>query len=609
MSLSIDLLGGPVLKRDGIPTAPPRGQKAWALLAYLGLSRRPGSRRELAELLFAEADDPLGALRWSLSQVRKAIAPEGTVGGDPVRLELGPDAELDVSRLLRGSLPDPADADAIGRELLEGMSFAGAHAFESWLLIERRRLLAAAETAVSEAALTRLAAGEHADAVVLARRAVTLNPLDESNQELLVRCMAAGGDRGGAREQALACAELFRQELGYDPSPAVQRAADSPEPFSRSTAGRPAAARGLLDAGQAAIRAGATEAGITSLREACSEAARCREPALRAETLCALGIALVHAVRGWDGEGAASLHQALALADRSAARDIAATAHRELGWIGVVAGRREQAVTHLAQAEGLAEGDGEVAAIMGIRGMHASDTADYPAALAWLGESLERASKAGDRRQRVFSGAMLARVHRLRGDLAQATRLAERAIDGAREEHWLAYLPFPETIRAEVDLRRGNADAAAERFDHAFTLGCQLGDPCWEAFSARGLGLLSARGGDTAGATRWLEEARTRCTRWPDIYQWAHAYVLDTQAALAIEREDPDAPRVVAKLEEIASRADLRELAARALLHRARLGHEESADAAALLVREIDNPALHEEIGGVPELTGARSSA
>src|ERR687898_1161384 len=325
--------------------------------------------------------------------------------------------------------------------LAEGMSFAAAATFESWLLVERRRLAGAMEGVLHESALARLAAVEPDAAIGLARRATTLNPLDENHQELLVRCLAGSGDRGAARAQAEACEELFRRELGYEPSPAVRRAADEPEPARRREAGSRTAARGLLEAGRAAISAGATEA-------------------------------------------AASLHRPLTLAERADAREIATIAHRELGGVGVVAGRHEQAVSHLAQAEEFAEGDSETAAVLGVRGMLCSDTADYPGALARLGESLRRAERAGDRRQLVFSSAMLARARLLRGELAEAAGVAERSIADAKEERWLAYLPFPETTRAEVDRVRGDLARAQERFEHAFTLGCQLGDPCWEAFSA-----------------------------------------------------------------------------------------------------------------------------
>ncbi|GFJ85891.1 AfsR/SARP family transcriptional regulator [Phytohabitans houttuyneae] len=69
----VRLLGPPSIDVDGSPARSPRGRKAWALLSYLLLAERPPSRRHLAELLFADADDPLGALRWTLAELRRSL--------------------------------------------------------------------------------------------------------------------------------------------------------------------------------------------------------------------------------------------------------------------------------------------------------------------------------------------------------------------------------------------------------------------------------------------------------------------------------------------------------------------------------------------------------
>src|SRR3954469_20265189 len=114
----VRLLGRPRILRGGEPVAPPRGHKSWVLLAYLLLADRPVSRAWLAELLFVEADDPLGALRWTLAQLRRALGVDGLLTGDPLRLEL---AAVDVLDLIRGEL-DPSLA---GGELLEGVAAEG----------------------------------------------------------------------------------------------------------------------------------------------------------------------------------------------------------------------------------------------------------------------------------------------------------------------------------------------------------------------------------------------------------------------------------------------------------------------------------------------------
>src|SRR4051812_39322873 len=93
---SVRLLGPPVILQDGRAAPAPRGHKAWALLAYLLLTERSATRRQLAELLFADANDPLGALRWNLAQLRRALGGSMVLEGDPVNVSLAPGVAVDV---------------------------------------------------------------------------------------------------------------------------------------------------------------------------------------------------------------------------------------------------------------------------------------------------------------------------------------------------------------------------------------------------------------------------------------------------------------------------------------------------------------------------------
>ena len=52
LTLEIHLLGVPRIERDGAPVTPPRGNKAWALLAYLALGEATATRSRLAEVLY-----------------------------------------------------------------------------------------------------------------------------------------------------------------------------------------------------------------------------------------------------------------------------------------------------------------------------------------------------------------------------------------------------------------------------------------------------------------------------------------------------------------------------------------------------------------------------
>ena len=68
----------------------------------------------------------------------------------------------------------------------------------------------------------------------------------------------------------------------------------------------------------------------------------------------------------------------------------------------------------------------------------------------------------------------------------------------------MAFLPFPEALKGELDLRAGRVDAAGNQFEHAWSLACRLGDPAALA-SAR----LLAAGIDNPALTPLLDGARS----------------------------------------------------------------------------------------------------
>jgi DNA-binding SARP family transcriptional activator len=598
--VTIRLLGPPAIERDGVTTRSPRGRKSWALLAYVLLAERPRSRAHLAQLLFGDADDPLGALRWTLAEIRRALELPGVLTGDPVRVEFGDEVLVDF-RLVTATLGDPAPLLAVGGDLLEGVNLSANPEFESWLLVERHRISAALEGRLRHVAVSKLAAGRPAEAVAYASRAVARNPLEEGNHELLVRSLAMAGDRAAAERQVAVCEDLLRRELGIEPSDALRDAATAgPASGMVSPLSGRAAALSQMEAGRAAILAGAADAGIQCLRRAVSEAARCGDEALQGRALTALGGALVHAVRGRDEEGAVVLQEAIVLSSRAGDRATAVTAHRELGFIEVQAGRRDTADLWLGKAQALAETDQELASVLGVRGQNSSDMGDYPSAFIHLGESVELAQRGADDRQRAFSLSLMARAHLLRGERSQATAAIGQSLELAQQQRWLAFLPWPQAIRGELELADGDLEAAADRFEQAWALACQVGDPCWEGMAARGLGLLHANRGEHQVATEWLGEATTRSNRVPDRYQWVHAHVLDTAITTALNHGDTQrAAPIVANLASLAARAEMRELVVRAQLHRHRLGDGSALAAARLLAADIDNPALADLLRGI----------
>jgi DNA-binding SARP family transcriptional activator len=591
--LGIHLLGAPTVLRDGIEVKAPPGRKHWGLLAYLVRSEVPSSRERLSGLLFPEADDPLGALRSALSALRRQLGPHAEVGGNPVRLKLGQGAFVDVAILGKGSWMEAVSLPGLGHELLDGMAFRSSPTFENWLENERRHVAGTTAEVLHEAALTLLARGDAREARDHAAHLVRLNPFDENAHVLLVRCLTAAGESDAAARQVEACTQLFRLELGVDPSPALRSAADDPVASVGVRMTGPAAVSVLIEAGAAAVSAGAPEAGIARLRGAVALARRHDDAELLARSLIGLGRALVHSSRGRDEEGAAALHEGSALAEEIGDRRLAATGRRETGWIQFLRGRYERAEATLAHATELADGDEEeLAWIEVILGSCRSDEGDYATAAELLSSSIARSQALRRPDAEVFGRTMLAKLHLLRGEIPQATVLLDESLELVEAHGLTSFRPWPESFRAEIDLLQGDVDAADRAFEHAFALGCEVGDPCWESIAARGRGLVAVERGEVDRGLELLVEAPRLCRRLPDTYLWIEAYGLDALCAVAVEHDPESAGRWIGELEAIAARRGMRELLARASVHRARLGEPGALEQARSLAAQVDNPAL-----------------
>ena len=592
--LAVHLLGIPSIERDGVRQTPPRGRKTWALLAYLTATESAPSREWLAELLFADADDPLNALSWNLTQLRRLLGPVVPIGGEQVHLRVPPGTFIDIRALTTGTWIQALAIPGLGRELLEGMAFPSSPAYEVWLQIERRRLAGAADDVLREAARARLAIGDAQRAIELAGRIVAANGLDEDAQELLIRAYATAGDRAAADRQRAACVALFREELGVDPGPAVLQAAEATSAHGRTRrVSTRASVAARLEAGQAAMDAGAIDSAIGALRGAVEDAFATELADLQGSSLLALGSALVHGVRGRDGEGAGILHEAIAVAERTGADAASAHAHRELGFVELLRGRYDRAQRWLARAVSLAADDpAERAWARAMQGVALTDVGRHADASRALHEALRLADEADAGTARAWALTFIGRGHLLRGELPAARNALERAVGSARRLRWTAFIPLPESLLAGVDLAEGRTDDAAAKYEHAYELSIQLGDPCWEGIAARGIGLVADRRGDGEAAIRWVAEARTRCVRLPDAWLWVEAFCLDALCALALDHGRPEAARWIADLEALAARTGMREMVARAYLHRGRLGDPAAAEAARVLAAEVDNPAL-----------------
>ena len=600
-TIGIHLLGAPWIEVDRERAAGPRGWKAWALLAYLIITQAPVPRERLAELLFGDADDPLGALRWNLAELRRSLRPSIEIGGDPVVLALPADAFVDVLALGSATWVEAVQVPALGRDLLEGIDVQAGAAFETWLRAERRHAASVSTAVLREAATARLAMGWPDQALALATRLVALDEFDEEANILMIRTYLAIGAEQRAREHLESAAARIREELGTDPSPALMFAIDNNAQFPASPSWVQGAAAGesLITAGEAAVSAGVFDAGLEILRRAVVVAHEAGDAELEARALIVLGTAFVHSGRGRGSDGATALHAGLQIAERVSADGLVSEASRELGYLDMKQAHYERAAAWLERAVASAPDRGSVAAAVAIQGVVTADRGMTSRGAALLTESRDIAAALDKPRLEAWSLAFLARGHLLREEFDEARSCAARSVELSRSAGWITFLPHPQSLLATADLELGDIDQASAAFDSAFALGCQLADPCWEGLAARGIGLVHRAHGRMDEAIAWLDDARTRCIRIPDAYLWVHAYCLDALCSVAIEAGARQASEWVNDLELVAARTGMNEMVVRAQLHRARLGDDRAAATARLFADRIDNPVVLERLAAL----------
>ena len=597
MPLTIHLLGKPKIELEGGEVAP-KGRKAWGLLAYLLCAGGPVAREQLTSLLFADADDPFATLRWNLAELRRCLGLGDILKGDLLTLQLPVGSMVDVKMLPAGTWAECIKLPGLGRNLLERLDYASCPGFEAWLLNQRRHYLAAGEAVLREAALALLGAGEAQRAIDIATRLVAIEPLSEEYQALLIRSYASAGDQESAARQLAACTELLKRELGIEPGYVVTKAASIGEGSSTT---RPAmgagAAKAQIDAGKAAVDAGALDAGLECFRRAAAEAHALGDLALKAESLFAMGSALVHSGRiAYQEEGSAALHEVLSLCARTGQGELIAGAHREIAWGEFLAGRYGRAEYWIDAGREYAEKDrAEMAAYESVLGICKKDTADYPEAIAHFERAIELAEAAGDEKRLAFALTWLARTHFLRGNGEGARPLADRAMQIVVSLRWIGFQAMAEATLGEAELKAGDPARAFEVLEHAFGIGLTLQDACYECVAERGLGLVEQHRGNVGGAMDRFDGARLRLVERPD-YFYLEAQALESLCAAGIAAGDERVRPWVVDLESMAARTGMRELLARAYLHKAALGEEGAFDAAVALASEIDNPALHVEV-------------
>ncbi len=543
--LKIHLIGKPRLERDGEQIVGPRGHKTWALLARLVRSSEPVSRQRLVDELFDGADDPMGALRWALAELRRTTGLTGAFQGNPVVLGLDADTRIDVVDVAAGEI----DAAIPEGEFLEGINVRAAPGFESWLLVERQRVDSEIISALRQSTLRALAGRSHERAIDLAGAMVRRAPFDEGPHVLLVKALAASGDAEAAARQVEASESMFVEEMGVRPTDAIRNAARPNVAASVPGVSARASAISLLEAGLAAVSAGAVDAGVECLRRASADAEDSGDAELLSRCLVELGTALVHSIRGYDDEGAVVLQASIESANAAGAQLTAAKAMSELGYVDLLAGRRSSATRYLDGAEELGASDPTLlAAVASFKAMNISDWGRIDEAAGLFREALDMARSSGATRREIWTLGLGARTFFSLGEFDHATEWAERSRRLATEVGWTAFRPWPEVWLYHVRLAGGD-DPAAVRYDAeaTFALARQLQDPCWEGIAAKVIGLTYVAEEEHQHGLEWMANAKAWCGRVTDTYKWVQTEIFLAEARAALEAGDGERAESVAR--------------------------------------------------------------
>jgi DNA-binding SARP family transcriptional activator len=236
----------------------PEGSKR--LLVFVTLNEGKVNRRHAAGVLWPYGDDEraAGNLRTALWRLRGAGI--DVLQADKCNLYLTPNLVVDIMQLSRwaarviegtveGSELVAPRLDREALDLLPGW-------YDEWVIFERERLRQRLLHAMESLVRQLIARRSFADAVEVAMSAVSVEPLRESAQRVLIEAHLAEGNLVEARRVYAAYHRLIGEELGILPSDelakilriSVKSAAQLPRidarslsrpPFSTATPGSP----------------------------------------------------------------------------------------------------------------------------------------------------------------------------------------------------------------------------------------------------------------------------------------------------------------------------------------------------------------------------------
>ncbi|GIW38011.1 MAG: hypothetical protein KatS3mg074_409 [Meiothermus sp.] len=218
MALYLSLLGPPQLWQEGKPVSSlPR--KAVAMAAYLAVVGGVVERGRLADLLWEGEEEAVRRnLRQELFRL-KNTAWERVFEQSPHHIGLGPvetDLEAFLAQMARGAW---SEALALWRGgFLAGLDPKASEGYWDWLIPERERWERLYREAMLGLARSQEAAGQFAEALKVYQKLLAEDPLQETEQQAVMRLYLQLGDRSAALRQYEQYRILLRDQLGLEPS-------------------------------------------------------------------------------------------------------------------------------------------------------------------------------------------------------------------------------------------------------------------------------------------------------------------------------------------------------------------------------------------------------
>ncbi len=243
-ALSLTLLGSLQVTVAG-RVARFESDKARALLVYLSVEAgRPHRRAALMGLLWPEAPEDIARrnFRQTLYTLRQAVGdhtvqtPYLLISRDELQFNTASDYSLDVASFdahlaacdahpHRDVENCPACAERLRQavalyhgEFLAQFFLDDSAAFEEWVLVQRETLHRRALEALTHLADYHEQRGEYDEARRYALRQLDLDPWREEAHRLVMRALAATGQRSAALMQYEKCRQVLAAELGVEPS-------------------------------------------------------------------------------------------------------------------------------------------------------------------------------------------------------------------------------------------------------------------------------------------------------------------------------------------------------------------------------------------------------